>query len=272
MADWYGTFCEIAGVSMDDERSEQANAWLVQKGLPTLNPVDSVAQWNFILNGTNGRVDALHLSDKAVLRWPFKLVVGGHPYALRTGALFPNCSTVTSLHEDHGPMFVDLKLFDDKLNLARRDSKHDEIYWWQDCGDNGCLYNVQTDPTEDHDLAGDLAAEEIRKDLRAELLRLNEDLFTPERGEATSAACRTAVAHDGFLGPFVDAEDWYTAAPAPPSMGKRVEGLLYDVVGIHAVKGFTKKVVEAVAPIFRPIVSKAWQLDKCIAHSDSLVV
>jgi len=66
IADWYGTFCDIAGVSLEDTAAEAANVWLKAHKLPTLPPVDSIPQWGFIMNGTNGRHQPLHLSEAAV--------------------------------------------------------------------------------------------------------------------------------------------------------------------------------------------------------------
>ena len=40
IADWYATFCEMAGVSHFDEESEEANRYLVANGMPLLPPVD----------------------------------------------------------------------------------------------------------------------------------------------------------------------------------------------------------------------------------------
>eukprot|EP00931_Biecheleriopsis_adriatica_P097190 TRINITY_DN70936_c0_g1_i1.p1 TRINITY_DN70936_c0_g1~~TRINITY_DN70936_c0_g1_i1.p1 ORF type:complete len:179 (+),score=36.15 TRINITY_DN70936_c0_g1_i1:77-538(+) len=68
VADWYGLACELAGVDQEDMAAAEANKWLGQQGLPLLKPVDSVPQWQHIMDGTNGRPDALYLSNKAVLK------------------------------------------------------------------------------------------------------------------------------------------------------------------------------------------------------------
>merc|ERR1712129_509037 len=157
IADWYGTLCEIAGIDPHDEAAERANAWLKRRGLPRLHPVDSVAQWRFILNGTNGRPSALHLSENAVLRWPYKLVTGKQTYSRWTGPLFPNCTTVDDMIDNKGPSYTELKLFNQKIPLASREEVEDRITWVQDCGSRGCLLDVSTDPEERHDLVNDHA-------------------------------------------------------------------------------------------------------------------
>ena len=87
-----------------DTKAEAANAWLKQKGLPLLHEVDSVPQWQNIINDKNGRPDAMHLSSKAVLMWPYKLVTGKQPLSAWVGPNYPNCSTVKSIDEHNGPL------------------------------------------------------------------------------------------------------------------------------------------------------------------------
>eukprot|EP00927_Polykrikos_kofoidii_P005344 TRINITY_DN12113_c0_g1_i6.p1 TRINITY_DN12113_c0_g1~~TRINITY_DN12113_c0_g1_i6.p1 ORF type:complete len:705 (+),score=91.57 TRINITY_DN12113_c0_g1_i6:65-2116(+) len=266
IADWYGTLCEIAGVDKFDKRALAANAWLEKEGLPVLQDVDSVAQWGFILNESNGRSDALHLSDQAVLKWPYKLVVGGHPYARWAGTIFPNCSSVKDVQDDHGPTFVGPQVFDKKINIARSSAKQDQLLWWQDCGDKGCLYDISKDPSEHNDLAHDVEFESVRKELASELQRLNKNLFSPNRGDSTSKACKTALQHGRVFGPFVDADEWYTQAPAPPSIGQRAEELLYGVVGSPVVKKITESMAQTIFPFVR--ARGFSNQDQCIGKSN----
>merc|ERR1719359_2337792 len=67
VADWYGTLSEIAGVDPFDYVANRTNDWLAARNLPLLPKVDSVPQWEFILNGTNARTTPLHLSANAIL-------------------------------------------------------------------------------------------------------------------------------------------------------------------------------------------------------------
>ena len=90
---------------LQDSKAEAANTWLKEKGLPLLHPVDSVPQWQYIINDKNGRPDPMHLSSKAVLMWPFKLVTGKQPLTAWVGPAYPNCSgTVKSIEEHNGPL------------------------------------------------------------------------------------------------------------------------------------------------------------------------
>jgi arylsulfatase I/J len=273
VADWYGTLSQLAGVDFEDQRAKAANEWLSEKGLPLLAPVDSVQQWDFILNGSNGRPDVLHLSDQAVLRWPYKLVTGGQPYGGWTGSLYPNCSTAESYRADHGPMFVDIKLFDTNVRSAYRKSKHDELLWWHDC-EEGCLFDLQADPTESHDLAAEPAMQQVKASLLAQLGELNKRLFLPERGDASAAACKGAVDHGGVLGPFVDAEEWYSPMPKPSLMERlkrSAEKRLFDTVSQDAVRTAVHKFGPDGYPFVRGFLAKAMDLDQCLPDSELLV-
>jgi arylsulfatase I/J len=263
VADWYSTFSEIAGVDAKDEKSEAANDWLMAQRLPSLPPVDSVPQWGFIANNTNARPGLVHLSDTAVLRWPYKLVIGVQPYGRHSGELYPNCSTVDGMNNDHGPQFVDLKIFDHTIDLAIRAKKEQEIYWQEDCGE-GCLYNLEEDPNEHTNIAG--VATDVFEQMKVSLAELNEDLFLPDRGDASVEACQTALDQGSFMGPFVDTDGWYSPPPQK-SMKQRVKdarrSVQYSILGIPVVKGTIENVVQAVMPLMRPITTRTSGLDSC---------
>lgn len=114
-------------------QAEAANGWLAFRALPLMHPVDGVDQWATILAGAaaspSSSISAspsvgaaaasaaapeaparvLHLSSKAVLRWPHKLVVGLQPFGSAwTPPLFPDCGTRTTLTDRKGPMFGDV--------------------------------------------------------------------------------------------------------------------------------------------------------------------
>lgn len=141
---------------MKDKKAEAANGWLKQKGLPLLHPVDSVPQWKNIINDKNGRPDAMHLSSKAVLMWPYKLVTGKQPLSAWVGPNYPNCSTVKSIDDHNGPLPApdDVKIFGESMPLAPTPEEVDRQTWTIDCG-AGCLVNVRDDPTEHVNLAAD---------------------------------------------------------------------------------------------------------------------
>ena len=77
-----------------------------------------------------------------------------------------------------------------------------------DCGEKGCLFRLDRDPTEHVDLIGENAS------VAEELLQLiethNKTTFSPYRGPGeqnkdVAAACTAAVdRYGGFFGPFVN--------------------------------------------------------------------
>lgn len=98
-------FAESPGWQLhQDSKAEAANSWLKEKGLPLLHAVDSVPQWQNIVQNQNGRPDAMHLSSNAVLMWPYKLVTGKQPLSAWVGPNYPNCSTVESIDQNNGPL------------------------------------------------------------------------------------------------------------------------------------------------------------------------
>jgi len=269
IADWYGTFCEIAGVSFEDTAAQAANVWLKANKLPTLAPVDSVPQWGFIMNGTNGRQKPLHLSEAAVLRWPYKLVVGKQEYSVWTGPLYPNCSTVDSIKHERGPDFDDLKFFNNKMLPSAQQNETELRTWTQDCR-SGCLVNVEKDPTEHHDLAKDPSYAYILRELQVTLNELNKDLFRPDRGTSSAEGCKIADRMGGYLGPFVHATDFYRPMPHL-SIKERIKnlglGLLYDLVNVPGIKS----TLQGAATRGWPHVGKRVDriLDKCLVNKTS---
>ena len=83
IADWYTTFCHLAGVPYIDLKAAEANVKLADShpSLPLLPPVDGRNQWEAIISGTkcqpsnvNIRSDYLHLSPETVIKYPWKLI------------------------------------------------------------------------------------------------------------------------------------------------------------------------------------------------------
>merc|ERR1711976_284703 len=68
----------------------------------------------------------------------------------------------------------------------------------QNCG-AGCLYDVFGDPIAKHDVAKQNP--DIVKKMKAELDKLNEGKFQPDRGEPDAASC---TRWNGFYGPWID--------------------------------------------------------------------
>jgi len=217
VADWYGLACELAGVDQEDTAAAEANKWLEEQGLPLLKPVDSVPQWQHIVDGTNGRPDALYLSNKAVLKYPYKLVAGEQQYSIYTGQLFPNCSTIKDL-DTKGPvvpLLDEVQLFGQLLDLGLPKETVNAVMDIHDCGD-GQLFNVEADPSETTDLSTDPKYSDVFEELKQALAGFNKGIFEPDRGEVTMDACWSAMKTGGYYGPYVDTDSFYTPVTLTP--------------------------------------------------------
>lgn len=213
VADWYGTFCELAGADKTDTRAASANTWLKQRDLPLLHPVDSVSGlWDAIASGQNTNTrPVLHMSPQAVLVYPYKLIIGEQPYSLWQGELYPNCSTPEKLSGLPWPKGV--KFFDHPISLADNVTEEKKHLYIHDCGD-GCLFDISNDPNEHVDLATNKTFSLILKKLQEQLATLNEGNFNPLRGEMSDDMCNSSFANGGYYGPFVDSQSYYTG-PIP---------------------------------------------------------
>lgn len=262
IADWYGTLAELAGVDPEDQRAEAANEMLRKRGLPLLSPVDSVAQWGFILNDTNGRSDLFHISENAVMKWPLKLVTGKQMYSAWTGPIYPNCSSLASFQHDGAPAATEISILGMEVDVAPSSEERDRVNWIQDCGE-GCLVNVMEDPTEHTDLAQDPAYAETLHSMQEALRRLNQGNFHPDRGHATTDACFVAIDHGRYLGPFVDIDGWYS--PVEPSEQASEDAVLKMMVTLLN-NSIVKFGVNLIASHILPTVFQAisHREDKCL--------
>lgn len=114
LADWYATFCALAGVDPTDERAAKAK----------LPPIDSLNMWPLISgqNSTSPRTD-IPISNVTLISGDYKILQGTVSEAGWTGPHYPNVST---------PAGIDAT---------------------EKCGDGGCLYNIKDDPEEHVNLA-----------------------------------------------------------------------------------------------------------------------
>ena len=74
----------------------------------------------------------------------------------------------------------------------------------------GCLFQLDDDPTEHEDVSGDPANAARVLKMGALLKRLNASAFTPDRGSGPDFETSCGAAHSrwsGFWGPFVDIDD-----------------------------------------------------------------
>lgn len=274
IADWYATFVELAGSESTDHAAIQANIWLASQSLPLLPPIDSIAQWGFILNNTNGRAAPLHLSENAVLQWPYKLVTGKQPYSVWQGAVYPNCTTWDGDLHGKGPMFTDIKFFNAELQFAYLKKNEEKLVWTQDCQD-GCLVNVEADPTEHVDLAKDPAFADKKEALKKILADLNKDNFDPDRGQPQLAACEAGLKSGGFLGPFAYSQDWYTPVHLTPAQMLK-NAALNKVLTYVNNETFEKQAIATAHWItpstpFKWIIVHGTASDKCLKNESSTV-
>ena len=164
LADWYATFCSIAGVDPTDERAAKAK----------LPPIDSMNMWPLISgqNSTSPRVD-IPLSHQTLISGPYKILTGKVSLAGWTGPQFPN-----STHPKGG--------------IAANEK----------CGDSGCLYNIMDDPEERKNLA-EIEKETLER-LQKKLADYQKSYFNPDRGTESPLACQAAMTkYGGFWGPFL---------------------------------------------------------------------
>ena len=113
IADWYSTFCSLAGVDPTDEKAAEAK----------LPPIDSLNVWPLISgqNTTSPRTD-IPITYESLISGDYKILTGTVHSAGWSGPVFPN-------------------------NTNRWITTEEE------CGDSGCLYNIRKDPLEYVNLA-----------------------------------------------------------------------------------------------------------------------
>eukprot|EP00928_Gymnodinium_smaydae_P056925 TRINITY_DN40213_c0_g1_i1.p1 TRINITY_DN40213_c0_g1~~TRINITY_DN40213_c0_g1_i1.p1 ORF type:complete len:598 (+),score=75.00 TRINITY_DN40213_c0_g1_i1:69-1796(+) len=171
--DWYATFAEVAGIpSVHDARA-------VAAGLPD---VDSISQWPYwsgstatptrreLVIGDAGGARGVILD--AGPRGLWKYLVGQVPMDALQGPSFPNAST------------------------GEFPSQH--------CGSGGCVWRLDEDPHELHDVASKVEPSLLQV-WEAKRREAHATFFDPKRGLADAASCTTAVQqHGGCWGPWVD--------------------------------------------------------------------
>ena len=164
IADWFSTFCALAGVDPKDEAAAQAN----------LPPIDSMNMWPLISgqNSTSPRVD-IPASISTLISGDYKIMTGLQLQAGWTGPQYPNAT-----------------------------NPHGGIPSVQNCGDKGCLYNIRKDPEERDNLA--MKEPDVLKDMQRKLAKYQATYFNPDRGSIWPGACDTALTkYNGFWGPFL---------------------------------------------------------------------
>jgi len=249
IADWYATFCRLAGADFIDYAALDANVNIEQMNrdgyadevIPYLHPVDGRNQWDAIISGTekqpskqNIRPDVFHISPQSVMIYPWKLITGEHPYSAWHGEFFPNCSSdgpyppTWPAAAEHGPLFSDFKFMDEPTFIGGKHDDQPELTQVYDCGKQGCLFNIEADPSEHINEVGNKEYRHIHMELMNALAMANMSIFHPNRGHPTSEACSVAIDQGGFYGPFSDLPDnYYTPRdPEPDTDQKMAEAAL----------------------------------------------
>ena len=167
IADYYSTVAALAGVDPTDHRAAAA-------GLP---PVDGLNMMPYFTGQaeTSPRTFIFNDVNTAVIRYEgdlWKIITGEECSACWMGPQYPNgtgnpgCSTCVK------------------------------------CGEKGCLFNLDVDPTEHHDVR--LQYPVIHKYMGERLAGMNNGFFSPDRnGGALSAPIDAAKKYGGYWGPFL---------------------------------------------------------------------
>lgn len=147
--DLYATYAALAGADPTDHRAAAA-------GLP---PIDSVDLWP-LLSGANTSAPHAHIplgTDDAnrtvggLIQGPWKLLLGTQLWGFWQGEQFPNAST-----------------------------PHTGTVGTLECGDGGCLFNIDDDPTEHHDVSQQHP--DIVAQMRSVIDSYERGAFRPDRG------------------------------------------------------------------------------------------
>ena len=164
LADWYGTFCAIAGVNQVDEKAAKAK----------LPPVDSYNMWPLISGQTttSPRTE-IPASINTLISGDYKILTGDVGQSGWTGPQYPNLTNP---------------------NGGIKPIEH--------CGDDGCLFNIKNDPEERVNLATKMP--DMLKEMQTKLMEVQATYFNPNRGGVWPGACDTAInKYGGFWGPFL---------------------------------------------------------------------
>jgi len=189
LADWWSTFCHLAGVDPTDHAAKR-------HGLP---PIDSFNMWPLITgrNTTSPRYefpitpvgeDLLREDsggDAAYMMGGFKLIVGFVLQDGWCGQEHPNASqpwdSFTSIH-------YCTQGFDGTAEENRK---------------LGCLFDVINDPEERHDLA--LEMPDKVEEIYNKMMDAQKNWFNPDRGTPDPKACKVAR-KSGFWQPWLNRE------------------------------------------------------------------
>lgn len=201
IADWYATFASLAGVSaaaLVDARAAAAglpaldsiNVWALVSGSNVTSPRTEVplsaatAQRHNIGSGSGSGSPSYFVAGEGLIVGTWKLIVG----PMHIGPFGPK-----------------------PLNKCGAMIAAGKVGWNItvpgvpcDCGEGGCLFNLDSDPYETSDVAA--ANPSKVKELMDRLVEIRTTVYSPDRGALDPAAC--AAIHGkwkGFWGPWLPA-------------------------------------------------------------------
>eukprot|EP00730_Choanoeca_flexa_P002296 TRINITY_DN10995_c0_g1_i1.p1 TRINITY_DN10995_c0_g1~~TRINITY_DN10995_c0_g1_i1.p1 ORF type:complete len:504 (+),score=85.75 TRINITY_DN10995_c0_g1_i1:70-1581(+) len=170
VTDFMATFCHLAGVDCShDPVAKAAN----------LPDIDSVNLWPLLSgeNATSARTEypITVKNSNMLIQWPYKLIRGSAiTFPQWTGPSYPNMTTPNG-----GFLPDDL-----------------------DCS-QGCLFDLQADPTEHHDIAQ--AHPDVVARMQDRLDYWVKDTFDHQIGHVYRKACEAYIdRYHGYFGPFID--------------------------------------------------------------------
>lgn len=191
IADWYATYAHLSGASDADVMDTKA----ASAGLPA---VDSVNCWGVISGEKTSCRSEIVIGETSAIAYNldgdalvgaiiredyYKVLLGpsNQRYLVGqdvlTGPIFPNNTL---------PIVVPV------LNPRVCDRTPE----------NGCLFNVLSDPGESNNLASEMP--ELFYELLARMDEVQETVYSPKRGHKDSAACEVASQNGYYWGPFLE--------------------------------------------------------------------
>lgn len=184
----YATFCALAGADPFDIKAQEAglppvgsyNMWPVLSGDNTTSPRDLV-----ILSAATPLTSVRKgtaIAQAVIDREGYKLIIGTSDDSCFQGPLYPNTSSDVDAE-------CDIRLDCGGTTL---------VYPYS----GACLFNVFEDPTEHVNLAE--ANPSKISELVEKIKELNENTFSPDRGNQTWLPCENSLnKYQGFVGPFL---------------------------------------------------------------------
>jgi len=186
IADWFSTFCGLAGVDPTDTSA-------AAHGLP---PIDSLDLWPMIsgANTTSPRAEMALMVDvekrdrkganvSMIIVGKYKYLQGHQMQSFWQGPAFPNAS-----YEFAKP--TDFKYI---KNCGPGAGPR--------AGADGCLYDILGDPTEQHDLAAEMP--QVVVDMKEKLDAARKTKFQSADDDQTDACLAQVKANGGFYGPWL---------------------------------------------------------------------